>query len=265
MRFVVSLLSRLLLLLLLLLLTAGLAFATANNANACHWASKPNDPIIYYINMDSSKMRRHEMELQLTRMGVRYERFAGIGMAQIHIPEDLVSTWNTKQARFATQELDYNSLLAPAPDLPTAAAGTPYIAAATAAKSIAYLRGTAGNSATSSNSAVRVVVTGLYGRRRTNRLAELGCTISHVLAMHRAIYSDLQADGTHSQSRYAVITEDDVLFPFDIDWSRLAASAPAGFGMLQLFNRCVAYRASNGVCVCVCVCVSLCVCVCCTQ
>lgn len=45
-----------------------------------------------------------------------------------------------------------------------------------------------------------------------------------------------QPDGTHSDSRYAVIIEDDVMLPFDIDWQALVASAPTGFGMLQLFN-----------------------------
>ena len=39
---------------------------------------------------------------------------------------------------------------------------------------------------------LQVVVVGLYGRRRMNRLQELGCTLSHLLAMRRAIYADLQ-------------------------------------------------------------------------
>eukprot|EP01035_Chromulina_nebulosa_P023999 gene23999-31157_t len=37
-------------------------------------------------------------------------------------------------------------------------------------------------------------------------------------------------------SRYALILEDDVRIPFDIDFDALVASAPKGFGILQLFN-----------------------------
>jgi len=47
--------------------------------------------------------------------------------------------------------------------------------------------------------------------------------------MHKAIYSN-------STSRYAIIVEDDVKFPFDVDYELLVQSAPEGFGILQLFN-----------------------------
>lgn len=77
---------------------------------------------------------------------------------------------------------------------------------------------------------------GLCGRKRNdakntgNQLKELGCTSSHLEAMRRAVYSRT------SKSRYALIIEDDVFFPFDVDWNALAQSAPPGFGILQLFN-----------------------------
>lgn len=48
--------------------------------------------------------------------------------------------------------------------------------------------------------------------------------------MRKAIYS------TTATSRYALIIEDDVHFPFDIDFEALANTAPKGFGILQLFN-----------------------------
>jgi hypothetical protein len=50
------------------------------------------------------------------------------------------------------------------------------------------------------------------------------------VAMKQAVYS------TTARSRYALVVEDDVYFPFDIDFESLAASAPKGFGILQLFN-----------------------------
>jgi GR25 family glycosyltransferase involved in LPS biosynthesis len=79
------------------------------------------------------------------------------------------------------------------------------------------------------------IMAGLCGRKRDvkknkgNVPKELGCTSSHLIAMREAIYSE-------SRSRYALIIEDDVQFPFDVDWEELARSAPAGFGILQLFN-----------------------------
>lgn len=48
--------------------------------------------------------------------------------------------------------------------------------------------------------------------------------------MREAIYSNT------SISRYAIIVEDDVKFPFDVDYEALAQTAPKGFGILQLFN-----------------------------
>lgn len=75
------------------------------------------------------------------------------------------------------------------------------------------------------------ITTALCGRgKNKNTPKELGCTTSHLLAMREAIYSKT------ATSRYALIIEDDVLFPFDIDIEAMAATAPKGFGILQLFN-----------------------------
>ena len=73
-------------------------------------------------------------------------------------------------------------------------------------------------------------MTGLVGRSNTNKLKEIGCTSSHLEAMRQAIYNN------RSSSRYALIIEDDVQIPFNIDFEKLAQSAPSGFGILQLFN-----------------------------
>jgi GR25 family glycosyltransferase involved in LPS biosynthesis len=74
------------------------------------------------------------------------------------------------------------------------------------------------------------VMLGLVGRGGKNKLKEVGCTSSHLEAMRQAIYDN------STNSRYAVIAEDDIFFPFNIDFNALAAAAPAGFGILQLFN-----------------------------
>lgn len=66
--------------------------------------------------------------------------------------------------------------------------------------------------------------------RKKNTPKEIGCTTSHLHAMRQAIYSST------ATSRYALIVEDDVFFPFDVDFNALAESAPKDFGILQLFN-----------------------------
>lgn len=154
----------------------------------CEWDRTKLGPKIYYINLDKSIQRRTEMNQQLDRMQVKYERFQALSMDSIYIPEDIMNTWNSKRAMYDTKELDYSQL------------------------SVIFPSGI-GSSISAPSRGAQVIVTGLYGRRRTNRLAELGCTISHLLAMHKAIYSDLRPDGTHSESNYAIITEDDISYP----------------------------------------------------
>lgn len=74
------------------------------------------------------------------------------------------------------------------------------------------------------------VMLGLVGRGGKNKLKEIGCTSSHLEAMRHAIHHNKTA------SKYAIIIEDDVQMPFNIDFDALAASAPQDFGILQLFN-----------------------------
>jgi len=244
------LLTLLLTLLLLSLTSAATSPDVATDADiaaneGCMWHPwREGDPRIYYINMDGSAARRQAMEGMLLRMGSRFERFRGLTMDNIHVPDDLESTWNTKQARYQTEQLSYASLLSGTdPPYQPAPWGTfhqslsppPQQQEQSVAPAGTGEDGDVGASA-SVDTRLQAVLVGLYGRRRTNRLAELGCTLSHLLAMRRAIYADLRPDGSHSESRYAVIIEDDVSFPFAIDWQGLVKSAPAGFGMLQVCN-----------------------------
>jgi hypothetical protein len=206
-----------------------------DKAHECSWSWKKSDPIIYYVNMDKSTSRRKEMEKQFTNMGIKFERFRGLTLSNIHIPEDLQSTWNTKQARYETEELDYSDLLWGKSRQYKPNYGTNFHLSLSD-KELKEVGQNGDREGDGDDHRLQIVVTGLYGRRRVNRLAELGCTISHLMAMRRAIYSDLLPNGTHSQSRYAIITEDDVVFPFDVDWDALVRSAPHSFGILQLFN-----------------------------
>ena len=74
----------------------------------------------------------------------------------------------------------------------------------------------------------RVFIDALCGRPRNSK-KELAVTASHLMALYTAVNSG-------SSSPYALILEDDIEFPFDIDFHALAASAPKGFAILQLIT-----------------------------
>lgn len=72
---------------------------------------------------------------------------------------------------------------------------------------------------------------GLWGRHKHNRIKEVGCTISHLMTIHQACQDALQ-----SGKKYAMITEDDIFFPFEVNYTALIETAPNDFGILQVFN-----------------------------
>jgi GR25 family glycosyltransferase involved in LPS biosynthesis len=177
---------------------------------ACDYEKRKVMPEVYYINMDKSVDRRVAMDKHLSEMGYKSHRVRGITPQELYIPEDLMKTWDNRWCMVDSE--------IPLPG---------HLNASTA-------------SFTGRNDEASVdyyaIITGMCGRKRSeakntgNLLKELGCTSSHLDAMRRAIYSNT------SNSRYAIIIEDDVFFPFDVDWDALAATAPKGFGILQLFN-----------------------------
>jgi hypothetical protein len=57
---------------------------------------------------------------------------------------------------------------------------------------------------------------------------EIGCIASHLHAMFLAV------NDTSNTSPYAIIIEDDVRFPFAVDWKGMIESAPKDFAILQL-------------------------------
>lgn len=165
---------------------------------SCHY-TPGNKPLeIYYINMDKSVERRINMEKLLNITSYPYFRVRGLSPTEIFIPEDVEKTWRTAWCKMKTDmEIPMKSNLGP-------------------------------NSPLFNMSSIMV---GLCGRgKNKNTPKELGCTTSHLLAMRNAIYS------ATARSKYALIVEDDVSFPFNIDFEALAASAPSDFGILQLFN-----------------------------
>lgn len=169
------------------------------------WTIRPNSPEAYFINMDKSSERRKHMENHLKTVGLRYFRVRGNPWNEIYIPPDVHGLWQTAWCNANTQEV------------------IPARAEVFVNKSSHLFNYSS-------------IMAGLCGRghdkfgKEKNTIKELGCTTSHLLAMKMAIYSKT------AKSRYALIIEDDVKLPFDVDFEALAESAPKGFGILQLFN-----------------------------
>ena len=185
------------------------ALLLVSGEEKCQWPTKKQygsttKPDIYYINMDKSRDRRVAMEAHLSEMGLSYHRIRGLPYPEIYIPDDIQKTWETRWCMLETEQK-----IPPRDSV------------------IKDKKNPLHN--------MTAIMAGLCGRKRDvkknkgNVPKELGCTSSHLIAMREAIYSE-------SRSRYALIIEDDVQFPFDVDWEELARSAPAGFGILQLFN-----------------------------
>lgn len=165
----------------------------------CLWTKYENAPEVYYINLERSKERRKNLEKHLDEVGLKYNRVVGLLPQEIYIPHDIETTWRTAWCKLKSSEI------LPSRQEINLAINSPF------------------KNYTS-------VMVGLCGRGKgKNTPKELGCTTSHLLAMRRAIYSD-------HKSRYALIIEDDVTFPFTIDFEALVRSAPSDFGILQLFN-----------------------------
>lgn len=167
----------------------------------CGWTygarrHRPDAVEVFWINMDKSAHRRISMENHLNQLGILHRRVRGLSVDEIYFPPDILSTWNQYEAQIQTKE------------------SIPATFTNTVGKVVNYTH----------------FMNGLVGRTKANRLKEVGCTASHLEAMRLAIFANRTA------SKYALITEDDIHIPFNIDFDALVASAPNDFGILQLFN-----------------------------
>ena len=170
--------------------------------NARVQTAQNNLPEIFWINMDKSANRRELMEQHLGSVGYMHRRVKGLSLSDVFFPEDVLSSWDK-----------YLALTQTALPIPTRHQ----------AAKLAAQKGR-------SHSNFTHIMVGLVGRGGKNKLKEIGCTSSHLEAIRQAVHHN------RSSSRYAVIMEDDVHIPFNIDFAALAASAPKDFGILQLFN-----------------------------
>ena len=165
------------------------------------WQSHDNAPEAYFINMKYSIYRNKSISHLLSQMHLAVNRVEGVSSDQVYIPNDILKTFQSKSCKFGTSESMKHSV----------------------------------SLMNQSNSTY--IVNGfclghLYDGRKSIKtlLVELYCTMAHLLAIYKAINSPT------ATSKYALVMEDDMFFPLDIDYNALAAAAPTDFVILQLFT-----------------------------
>ena len=184
------------------------ASAPQNRTNVrfegCKYGTKRTlgSPEVFWINLNTSVERRRTMTKFLDNWGVRHHRVEGVHSADFFIPPDLL-TEDEKSFRCVAQTTF-----------------TPRWMIELLGR--LYPR--------------KLIINGLCGHTINNRWfrEELAVVISHLQAIKDAIYSDT------ATSPYALIVEDDVWTPFNIDLGLLAAEfereTKRHFGIFQLFN-----------------------------
>ena len=174
---------------------------------SCTWTKREDQAEVFWINLDRSTKRRKNMESLLNAMGLPHHRVRGYSLKEFHVPQDI-----TKAVESARRE--------------------GYICV----PETAYDPSKPDNSSSSGSLRMpmgkirKVFVKGACGSH-FNTAKELVTVASHLLAMKEAVYSNT------ATSKYAVIMEDDVWTPFDIDFEELIETIPeSDFGIIQLFN-----------------------------
>ena len=81
-------------------------------------------------------------------------------------------------------------------------------------------------------------ITKLVKPCKRNTEKDLAVILSHLTAIYTAVHDEISTlPGSSLSSEYALITEDDVQFQFDVDYDKLVKSVPdKDFGILQLIT-----------------------------
>jgi len=161
------------------------------------------NPEVFWINLKASVDRRSRMTTFLHDWGVRHRRVDALGAHDFYIPPDLLTADQTSFRCVAETAFDAHAKVdAILPKL--------------------YPR--------------KLFVSGLCGHATNNQWFrhELAVVVSHLLAIREAVYSDT------ATGPYALILEDDVWTPFNVDLHLLAREfereTKRHFGIFQLFN-----------------------------
>lgn len=185
--------------LLLLVFFSHKTLSSESEKSACKWDSqlKQESPEIFYVNMKESADRNVQIKIHLDEIGLPYRRVEALTTDNIYIPDNVKYDW----IQFKPKSI---------PD--------------------SAIPNHSNKSFWSQHQQVSHVITGLDGRPKRNGWKEIACTTSHLEAIRRAIFEN------KTDNKYAVIIEDDVFIPFNINFTGLVESAPKDFAFLQLFN-----------------------------
>ena len=157
-------------------------------------------PEVYWINLNSSVLRRKAMTSFLNDFGYPHFRVEGLTRKDLYVPDDMIAGWgfrcNHKTTFTPRAVKNFDNTL-----------------------DQLFPR--------------KIFIKGLCGSVENNK-KELVVIVSHLLAIRNAVYS------TTATSRYALILEDDVWSPFDINFELMATELQTEmgrpFGIIQFFN-----------------------------
>lgn len=184
-----------------IILSSTESFASKN----CTYDYHIKSPEVYYINLKRSLKRRKSMSQLLSAMKLNHHRIQAITSSSAYIPNDLIpSNYDNNNHGHKSDE-----------SVPDVCKYKTKEAINTSLKTMQSTNKTH-------------FIYGICTRRIL--WTELGCTMSHLLAIYRAVHS------TTSTSKYALIMEDDIHIPISTDYNALAESAPSDFGILQLMT-----------------------------
>jgi len=172
------------------------------DVNTCRYDKQADVPEAYFINLPGRTDRRDTMSKLLMQMHIPYERVRGITPSDFLVPPDINSSslWGWNGHDFPSCKYETSWKPPKLTTIPKTGTGLPPIYVASLCSGLEF-------SAT-----------------------ELACVISHLAAIRQACYSKT------AKSRFALILEDDVFFPLDVNWKALISSAPSGFGVLHLLS-----------------------------
>ena len=162
----------------------------------CTYNYHSKSPEVYYINLKRSIDRDKSMQQLLSSMKLQHFRVEAVSSDSVYVPYDLIpqqsgSSFPNVYKYSAKETIETSSK----------------IMTETNKKNLVHGIGTRG-----------ILWTELY------------CSMSHLLAIYRAVHS------TTATSKYALIMEDDIHIPISTDYNALADSAPSDFGILQLLT-----------------------------
>lgn len=166
----------------------------------CQWTSEliKDYPEVYYINLNSSSMRNNQILKHLNSIHSPYNhRVPALTFETLYVPDLVKYNW-----------INFNPMSFLDVDIPHRT------------NSFFWRH----------HSNATHVITALEGRPNKNYLNEILCTTSHLEAIRKAIFENT------TDSKYALIMEDDVWIPFNVNFTGLVESAPKDFAFLQLVN-----------------------------